>query len=104
LNKSSKNIGEGVRQNLTNQQTDFIRDFFSTIQFCFAGSDSEGLRYGTIETGSKYYLTWREDEDKHEPEILDKYLKKICNKERFLELIYDFVLFDDGKLRNNMSP
>lgn len=97
LKKSSKGIGEGIRQNLTNQQPDFIRDFFSTIQFCFAGNDSEGLRYGTIETGAKYYLTWREDEQQYEPELLDKYLKRICNKERFLEIIHDFVLFDDGR-------
>jgi type I restriction enzyme R subunit len=97
LKKSSKSIGEGIRQNLTNQQPEFIQDFFSTIQFCFAGSDSEGLRYGTIDTGAKYYLTWKEDENQHEPELLDKYLKKMCSKERFLEIIHDFVLFDDGK-------
>lgn len=97
LKKSSKDIGEGIRQNLTNQQPEFIRNFFSTIQFCFAGSDSEGLRYGTIETSAKYYLSWREDEQTREPELLDKYLKKICKKERFLEIIHDFILFDDGK-------
>lgn len=97
LKKSSKDIGEGIRQNLTNQQREFIQSFFSTIQFCFAGSDSEGLRYGTIETSAKYYLNWREDEHIYEPQILDKYLKKICNKERFLEIIHDFILFDDGK-------
>ena len=96
LKKSSKDIGEGIRQNLTNQRPEFIRDFFSTIQLCFAGSDSEGLRYGTIETSAKYYLSWREDEMTYEPELLDKYLKKICSKERFLEIIHDFVLFDDG--------
>ena len=27
---------------------------------------------------------------------LDKYLSKICNKQRFIELLYDFVLFDGG--------
>ncbi len=97
LKKSSKGIGEGIRQNLTNQHPEFIEDFFSTIQICFAGNDSEGLRYGAIETGSKYYLKWKEDEEVYEPELLDKYLKKICNKERFLEIIHDFILFDDGK-------
>ncbi|MEJ0056765.1 MAG: type I restriction endonuclease [Bacteroidota bacterium] len=97
LKKSSKDIGEGIRQNLTNQQADFIQDFFSTIQFCFAGSDSEGLRYGAIGTTSKYYLKWREDEEVYEPELLDKYLKKLCNKTRFLEILHDFILFDDGK-------
>ncbi|MCU0430596.1 MAG: HsdR family type I site-specific deoxyribonuclease [Cytophagaceae bacterium] len=96
LKKSSKGIGEGIRQNLTNQQKEFIEDFFSTIQICFAGNDSEGLRYGTIGTTSKYYLSWKEDEQNYEPELLDKYLKKMCSKERFLEIIHDFVLFDGG--------
>ncbi|HEV2480053.1 MAG TPA: HsdR family type I site-specific deoxyribonuclease [Puia sp.] len=97
LKKSSKDISEGIRQNLTNQQREFIRSFFSTIQLCFAGSDSEGLRYGTIETGAKYYLSWKEDEQTYEPELLDKYLKKLCDKARLLEIIHDFILFDDGK-------
>ena len=97
LKKSSKDIGEGIRQNLTNQQPEFIEEFFSTIQFCFAGSDSEGLRYGTVGTKSKYYLKWKEDETTYEPQLLDKYLKKMCQKERFLEIIHDFILFDGGQ-------
>jgi len=96
LKKSCNGITEGIRQNLTNQQPEFIQSFFSTIQICFAGNDSEGLRYGTIGTPAKYYLKWREDEQTYESFLLDKYLKKICEKKRFLELIHDFVLFDSG--------
>jgi type I site-specific restriction-modification system R (restriction) subunit len=36
--------------------------FFSTVQFIFAGNDSEGLQYGTIGTEEKYFLKWKEDE------------------------------------------
>ena len=32
-----------------------------------AGNDSEGLRYGTIETPEKYYLTWKEEAPGGEP-------------------------------------
>lgn len=97
LKKSSKGITEGIRQNLTNQQPEFIESFFSTIQICFTGNDSEGLRYGTIGTPAKYYLQWREDESAYEPFLLDKYLRKMCNKTRFLEIIHDFILFDGGQ-------
>lgn len=97
LKKSTKDLAEGIRQNLTNQQEAFIQDFFSTIQICFAGNDSQGLRYGTIGTESKQYLTWKEDKEENTEIKLDKYLKKICNKERIIELLYDFVLFDAGK-------
>ena len=48
LKNSRVSIGNGIRQNLSNQQPEFNAWFFSTVQFIFAGNDSEGLRYGTI--------------------------------------------------------
>ena len=50
LKRSSVSIGEGIRQLLSNQQAEFNAGFFSTVQIVFAGSDSEGLRYGAILT------------------------------------------------------
>lgn len=96
LKRSSTSIGEGIRQNITNQQREFIQSFFSTIQFVFAGNDSEGLRYGTIGTGEKYFLNWKEGDSDEGMYPVDKYLTKICNKERLLELMFDFVVFDGG--------
>ena len=61
-----------------------------------AGNDTEGLRYGTIGTPEKFFLRWKEDEQDNSQLQLDKYLTKICNKKRLLELIHDFVLFDGG--------
>lgn len=61
-----------------------------------AGNDSEGLQYGTIGTPAKYFLTWKEDEADHSGYKLDKYLRKLCGKQRLLELVHDFVLFDNG--------
>lgn len=96
LKRSTVSIGEGIRQSITNQKKEFIGSFFSTIQFVFAGSDSEGLRYGTVGTGEKYFLEWKEDEKDFGTYELDKYLSKICNKRRLIELMFDFVLFDGG--------
>ncbi|EAZ83049.1 type I restriction endonuclease subunit R [Algoriphagus machipongonensis] len=96
LKRGIIDIGEGIRQNITNQQDRFIQPFFSTVQILFAGNDSEGLRYGTISTEEKWYLGWKEDVDNTSQLMLDKYLQKICDKERFMELLYDFVLFDGG--------
>ena len=70
--------------------------FFSTVQIVFAGNDSEGLRYGTIKTPEKFFLKWKEDEDDNSGYKLDKYLLKMCAKERLLEFLFDFVLFDGG--------
>ncbi len=96
LKRSTVSIGDGIRQNLVNQQPEFIQSFFSTIQLVMAGNDTEGLRYGTIGTPEKFFLGWKEVIDDNSVLTLDKYLVKICNKERLLELIYDFVLFDGG--------
>jgi type I restriction enzyme R subunit len=96
LKRSTVSIGDGIRQSISNQQAAFNQWFYSTIQFVFAGNDSEGLRYGTIGTEEKYFLTWKEDEEDDTRFKLDKYLLKMCRKDRLVELIHDFVLFDGG--------
>ena len=96
LKRSRVSIGDGIRQNLSNQQPEFNAWFFATNQLVFAGNDSEGLRYGAILTPEKYFLRWKEDEADNSRPKLDKYLIKICNKDRLIELLRDFVLFDAG--------
>ncbi|MEG2468680.1 MAG: HsdR family type I site-specific deoxyribonuclease [Comamonas sp.] len=96
LKNSRTSIGDGVRQNLSNQRPEFNQWFFSTVQLILAGNDSEGLQYGTIGTPAKYFLTWKEDEADNSGYKLDKYLRKLCSKQRLLELVHDFVLFDGG--------
>ncbi|MDL1984053.1 MAG: HsdR family type I site-specific deoxyribonuclease [Deltaproteobacteria bacterium] len=96
LKRSTVSIGDGIRQSIVNQQKEFIGSFFSTVQFVFAGNNSEGLRYGTIGTPEKFFLKWKEDEADDSRLQLDKYLLKLCNKKRLIEIIYDFVLFDGG--------
>jgi type I restriction enzyme R subunit len=96
LKRSRVSIGHGIRQNLSNQQPEFNAWFFATNQLVFAGNDSEGLRYGAIQTPEKYFLSWKEDEADNSHAKLDKYLLKICRKDRLIELLRDFVLFDAG--------
>lgn len=109
LKRSCVSLGEGIRQLLRNQKRENISRFFHTAQFLFAGNEAEGLRYGAIETPAKYYLKWKEY-DKAE-DALSKTVKalqeksenrlrrdviSLCQKERFLSLIHDFVIFDAG--------
>lgn len=96
LKNSRVSIGEGIRQLISNQKPDFNEWFFTTVQLVFAGSDSEGLKYGTTGTPEKYFLKWKEDEAENEGYKLDKYLRKMCAKDRLLELVHDFVIFDGG--------
>ena len=96
LKNSRVSIGEGISQLLSNQELMFNAWFFSTVQFVFAGNDSEGLQYGTIKTPEKFFLKWKEDEADDSRYTLDKYLLKMCRKDRLIEFMRDFVLFDGG--------
>lgn len=119
LKRSTVSISEGIRQNLDNQRHIFIRPFFSTVQFIMAGNDWEGLRYGAIDPDTnkeKYYLKWKEvneDKDKAYPYLikvtekirkksnkytylLDKNIIQLLNKERLIEIMHDFIIYDRG--------
>ena len=109
LKKSCISVGNGIRQLLTNQKRENILNFFSTAQLLFAGNEAEGLHYGTVNTLQKFYLKWKEDKkatDDLSAEIKLLQVKEVnrlrdgvismCQKERFLSLIHDFIIFDAG--------
>ena len=98
LKRSTVSVSEGIRQNLDSQQPEFIRPFFATVQLVMAGNESEELRYGVIETPEKYWLRWKENEA--HPAAGDNSLLlglgQLCGKERLLEIVHDFIVFDRG--------
>lgn len=94
LKRSKVAVSEGIRQTIGNQRAEFIRPFFTTVQLVMAGNDVEGLRYSVIDTSEKYWLAWREASEIEEP--LDRSLAQLCSKERLLELIHDYMVFDAG--------
>ncbi|MEA5533712.1 HsdR family type I site-specific deoxyribonuclease [Crocosphaera sp. XPORK-15E] len=109
LKRGTVSVSQGIRQNLDNQESHFIKPFFTTMQLVMAGNNSQGIRYGTIKTSEKYYLTWKEETEEIElinntiinlcqgvRNRLDTHLIQLCEKERFLELIYNFIVFDTG--------
>lgn len=115
LKASNVSVADGIRQNITNQSSYFIENFFTTMQFCMAGNDSEGLRYGTLRTPAKHYLEWQNDgfdrfaDERNEtdilieerckdiPEKLDRQIYAMFCKKRFLDLIHNFIIFDNGR-------
>jgi type I restriction enzyme R subunit len=94
LKRSKVAVSEGIRQTIGNQNPEFIRPFFTTVQLVMAGNDVEGLRYAVIDTPEKYWLAWREDSDIEDP--LDRSLTQLCSQARLLELVHDFMVFDAG--------
>tara|TARA_R110001606_G_scaffold399253_1_gene582755 strand:- start:2443 stop:5559 length:3117 start_codon:yes stop_codon:yes gene_type:complete len=100
LKRSSVEIADGVRQLITNQESIFNKRFFSTVQLVFAGSDSQGLRYGTTGTPEQFFVQWKDEGGASEltaGTLLDRPLAQMCRKARLLELIRDFIIFDAGQ-------
>ena len=98
LKRSTVSVSEGIRQNLDSQKKEFIRPFFATLQLIMAGNDTEGLRYCMIETPEKYWLRWKETQahpDAGDNPLLRE-LSQLCGKERLLEIVHDFIVFDAG--------
>ena len=123
LKRSSVELADGVRQLITNQEEIFNQAFFSTVQLVFAGSDSQGLRYGTTGTPEQFFVEWKvkghrtelaDDDLLREKSVayripttktdspnvgslLDGPLSELCDKGRLLDLIRNFIIFDAGQ-------
>lgn len=106
LKRSRVSVHEGIRQNIRNQQDDYIPRFFTTVQFVFAGNDTEGLHYGVIRTPEKFWLRWKEPCGEpcesspvtvaDYPNELDRSVLQFFDPKRLLEYIHDFIAFDGG--------
>lgn len=100
LKRSSIEVADGVRQLITNQEEIFNKHFFPAMQLIFAGSDSQGLRYGTAGTPEQFFVQWKDEDGASAMDpgsLLDKPLAQMCRKERLLDLIRNFVIFDAGQ-------
>ena len=104
LKRSSVELADGVRQLITNQEEIFNKGFFSTVQLVLAGSDSQGLRYGTTGTPEQFFVEWKDEardatSARAAPAagaLLDRPLAQLCTKARLLDLIRNFIIFDAG--------
>ena len=113
LKNNAVSVSEAIRQNITNQDSKFIPHFFSTVQYCIAANEFK-VKYGTILTKEEFYLEWNDDgfpDNPSERDPIDINVSKICsnlkpelyskfyallNKERFIDLIMNFIIFDGG--------
>lgn len=98
LKRSSVEIADGVRQLITNQEEIFNLGFFPTVQLVFAGSDSQGLRFGTVTTKEEFFVEWKAANTATltTGAFLDRPLAEMCEKFRLLDLIRNFVIFENG--------
>ena len=97
LKNSRSSVNIGIRQSLSNQMPEFNAWFFTTVQFIMAGNDFEGMKYGTTKTPDKFFTEWKEDRGGSDDGYrLDRHIEQFCRKDRIIEMMRDFVLFDGG--------
>jgi type I restriction enzyme R subunit len=66
-----------------------------------AGSDSQGLRYGTVTTKEEFFVEWKAaplpaGTPIPSGALLDRPLAEMCEQSRLLDLIRNFIIFDNG--------
>ncbi len=106
LKRGKEHVEKGIRQNIRNQEHDYISQFFTTVQLISAGNNTQGLHYGVIKTPEKFWLRWKEpcgepcEPSKFTPERytneLDRSVLQFFEPHRLLEFIHDFIIFDGG--------
>ncbi len=100
LKRAAVEVGDGIRQLITNQEAIFNAAFFPTVQLVLAGSDAQGLRYGTTGTPETHFMTWKDEAPPQTlapGDLLDRPIGQMLNKARLLDIIRNFVLFDAGQ-------
>lgn len=98
-------IIQAISQNIRNQKPDYIPQLFKFIQIVMAANKNE-TKYATCGTPDKFWSTWNEQYVEKQNELLDKTvigrqvtkqdrdIISLFEKERFLELIKDFIIFE----------
>jgi type I restriction enzyme, R subunit len=70
------------------------------VQLLAAGSDSQGLHYGTTGTPEQFFVEWKDEAPTGATPtagaLLDRPLAQLCNKARLLDLIRNFIIYDAG--------
>lgn len=90
-------------QDLRHAYNDNLKDYKDTISQVFHNnafiilSNGVDTKVGTITSPFKYFLDWKRIEEHEEGEVsLDTMLRGTCDKQRFMDIFENFLLFDDS--------
>ncbi len=104
LKKPSIESEQAISQMIRNQDTGEIQKLFKYIQITLVGN-SHSPQYGTTGTPKKFYAVWKEKEldlgyvvEGRTPSPLDLTTYALFSKERVVELMHSFIIFD-GKVK-----
>ena len=98
-------VEQAVEQMIRNQQNEYIPQLFKYAQIVLA-TNKNFVKYATTGTAKKFWSTWKEENTKwlqskldklitgRKPTEQDKQMISLFSKDRILELIRYFILFD----------
>lgn len=98
-------VEQAVEQNIRNQQKEYIPQLYKFAQIVMA-TNKNAVKYATTGTPKKFWNVWKEQDTAFQEEALAQYvtdrtpteqdrnLISLFSKERVMELIRYFVLFD----------
>lgn len=122
LKNAVVNVEEAITQMIRNQEQNEIPNLFKFTQLLICANDDKA-KYGTLGTTSKFYAVWKDKEQydynkskdaliKNEESRIQKEIKEIIKdrvindiditlysffqKERFLDILEYFIIFDNG--------
>ncbi|WP_297285242.1 HsdR family type I site-specific deoxyribonuclease [uncultured Brachyspira sp.] len=122
LKNAVVNVEEAITQMIRNQEQNEIPNLFKFTQLLICANDDK-VKYGTLGTTSKFYTVWKDKEQydynkskdaliKNEESRIQKEIKEIIKdrvindiditlysffqKERFLDILEYFIIFDNG--------
>lgn len=95
---------QAVEQTIRNQQADYIPQLYKYAQIVMA-TNKNAVKYATTGTPKKFWSVWREENEIYSqtatklvrdriPTEQDKNIVSLLSKERIMELIRYFILFD----------
>lgn len=105
--KSSIDVEEGVKQNVRNWQPDYIPQLFKFAQIVLA-VNPDTVKYGTAGTRQEFYCKWHEEDAAWQEDAAKRYIDdghiteqdrvivSMLSKQRLLNLIRFFILYDNG--------
>ena len=103
--RPSITVDEGVSQMIRNQKPDYIPDLFKYVQLVMASNKNE-VKYATCGTPKKFWSVWKEEDKEWHEDILNKVvlgrevskqdrdIVSLFSRERFIEIIQYFIIFD----------
>jgi len=126
LKSAVRETAEGISQMIRNQGQDEIPNLFKYVQITLAGNN-HSPQYGTTGTPKKFYAVWKEKHEgkmwerfdamfgaatsvaednatkvaspmKRTASLLDKTVYALFSKERVIELLHSYIIFD-GKVK-----